>query len=109
MSYVRWSTVVRDDCKDCGDTGYVSSGERRPFHRKLCRACTSCWYIYEHVDGYLALHHAGCTGEAPNQDWQLSYENAADWKPPEDCHMPDVALSCIKEALEDRERGGPHR
>ena len=95
MSYVRWSSVVRENCKECGDTGYKG--------RSLCRECTSCWYIYEHVDGYLALHHAGCNG-APNQDFRLDYEDAADWKPPEDCPMADVALDCIKEALEDRGR-----
>lgn len=103
MSYVRWSTKVRDNCARCGDTGYVDLDESHPFHdllqgRGLCRDCSSCWYVYWNVGGFISLHHA-----CDDTTTRLEFDDAADWRPPESCPMGDVALSAVADALADYE------
>ena len=94
MSYVRWSSKVRTGCETCGDTDRVGD--------HLCRACTSCWYIYWSVGDFIALHHA-CDGSSED----LSFDDADAWTPPASCPMGDVALRAVREAVEDwRSRPG---
>ena len=66
MSYVRWSTPIKDACKHCGRTKlFKNSGESEPefwirchlvwteLNKKnggLCDKCTSPWYIYHSTD-----------------------------------------------------------
>ena len=99
MSYVRWSTRVREDCKVCdGAVGNI----------RLCIHCTSCWYIYESVQG-LVIHHGKCSGnggadleDGESHDWLLvDDDDAEDWEPPGYCEMTDVALDAIKRWREE--------
>ena len=114
MSYVRWSSQVRDNCEKCGGSGYVPMKKDDPIdelelgsffrrvmrNRRLCSGCTSCWYIYAHVGGYISLNHA-CEG---SEEVRLSYEDAPAWRPPPECPMGDVALECVQAAVADYER-----
>ena len=121
MSYVRWSSKVVADCPECGNEGWVAlvpgfpdlltwrgvteGGDREPFPH----CCTSCWYIFYDVGGWLQLYHAGshvCHG--PNGmtlDSVRFYdaEDAREWTPPEWCRHRAVALECVAEWIEEQE------
>lgn len=102
MSYVRWSSKVRSNCAACGDAGRVAMDPSDPSFEilsgsRLCPACSSCWYIYWDVGGYISVHHS-CDS---SDDVRLPFEDAANWKPPESCPMGDVALRAVADAVED--------
>lgn len=92
MAYVRWSTPVGKDCPSCKGQHWVPGKGR-------CAECLSCWYVYRHVDGFIALHHAGCSGPAPDCSHALEFETAASWQPSPDCPNRDVALQAVADAL----------
>lgn len=98
VSYVRWSTKVRKGCATCGDTGYVPD-EEGPGGRSLCRSCTSCWYVFWDVGGYITAHHA-CKGGG-DEEPTIPFDSAMDRQPPADCPMGDVALEAVHQAHAD--------
>ena len=103
MSYVRWSTKVRENCETCGDTGYVTprdSAKEIGLERSLCRACNSCWYVFGHVNGMVAAYHADCPGnhDDPNDPLlHLDPQDALEWNPPDDCPMADIGREAVRE------------
>ncbi len=108
MSYVRWSTRVREKCATCGGSGRVpmdhaekdSSAYVLTGGVRLCRDCTSCWYIYWSVGDFIQLDHAGCP-ELDDESAKLDFEDAEGWKAPEGCPMADVAEDAVRRAVKD--------
>ena len=107
MSYVRWSTKVRKDCKTCGDTGYVEPDKwarEMEMERSLCRDCNSCWYVFGHTNGMVAAYHATCPGNHDDPESPLLHldpEAALEWEPPDGCPMADVGRDAVRECARD--------
>ena len=127
MSYVRWSTKVVRDCPTCGDVGWVALlpdhpdfltwqpevpegvGPLDPAYPRMPHCCTSCWYIYDDVGGFLSVNHAGghvCSG--PNGETHegaslYTVEEAREWEPPAWCRHRQVALDCVAEWIAEQE------
>ena len=112
MSYVRWSTKVREGCKTCGDTACVPltdedraelgpRGAKLMAGGRLCPDCTSCWYVYGSVGDFIAVYHGRCSSADKQESWQLSYEEALTWEPPADCPMADVGREAVRAGAAD--------
>lgn len=91
MSYIRWSSRVKDECTTCGSSGYTLG--------KLCKDCTSCWYIFDTGNFDLAVWHRGCAGGCEDNISSISYEDAAVWHAPTECPWAAIAESRVTEAV----------
>lgn len=125
MSYVRFSTKVVTPCPECGDRDWVALLPEHPTwltwrpnvpegvkpwddgYPRMPACCTSCWYIYHDVGGWLQVYHAGphvCQGPNGEEFDSVRFvdvEEARGWEPPEWCRHRDMALECVRDWIAD--------
>ena len=121
MSYIRWSTKVVQDCEACGNEHFVSLPDDPDFlffrpdperfpdpladdYPRLPGCCTSCWYIFAHVNGTVAAYHGRCPGNHDDPDAPLLHLDpgvALEWEPPTDCPMADIGREAVRECAAD--------
>lgn len=95
MSYIRWSSRVKEECNTCKSSGYALG--------RLCKDCTSCWYIFENGNCDLSVWHRLCIGGCEDDISSISFKDAAVWRAPEKCPWAAVAEKCVAEAIKYRQ------
>jgi hypothetical protein len=79
------------------------------WEKRLCPTCSSCWYIYEHVDGHVAAWHRACTHD-DGTFHEISFEDGVEWEADPRCRYAKEATEAVREAarvaLSERTRDG---
>jgi len=108
VSYLRFSTPLRDGCGECfpdpematftdelpglKPARYVADPEGYR-GRSLCPRCSSCWYVWDDITDCVRAMHHGCAADPVNLT--LSYEEAAQWSAPAACQFAAEATKAV--------------